>query len=188
MSKKLQTIVYTALIGAAIGLPGIASADFRLESSEITPGGMLPDNQVYAGFGCTGGNESPQLQWSGEPKETKSFAVTAYDPDAPTGSGWWHWLIYNIPADIHELPHNAGDVSTNIAPKGSTQGKSDFGVPGYGGACPPKGSKPHRYQFRIFALDVPKLALPKGASGALIGYNLNAHALGIAKFEALFQR
>ena len=188
MSKRFSMIISTALIAAAFCLPGIASADFRLESSDVASGGSLSSHQVYAGFGCTGDNESPQLRWSGEPEGTKSFAITVYDPDAPTGSGWWHWLIYNIPANVHELPRNAGDAKAGIAPQGSTQGKSDFGSLGYGGACPPKGSKPHHYQFKVFALNTEKLALPKDASGALIGYNLNAHALGTAQLEALYQR
>lgn len=124
----------------------------------------------------------------GAPKGTKSFAVTVYDPDAPTGSGWWHWLLYNIPAGVQELPRDAGDIEQRKAPAGATQGRTDFGSYGYGGACPPQGRQPHRYQFKVFALDVENLDLPKDASAALIGFNLNAHTLDSAGIEAVYQR
>jgi len=167
---------------------GLAVADFVLQSPDVLPGKTLSQEQVYSGFGCSGDNISPELKWSGEPEGTKSFAVTVYDPDAPTGSGWWHWLIYNIPATVHKLDRGAGDPEKGKAPAGSVQARTDFGTAGYGGACPPRGSDPHRYQFKVFALDVDKLNLPADASAAFIGFSLNAHTLGTAGIEALYQR
>lgn len=162
-----------------------ALADFRLSSSDIQAGKVMSKQQEFNGFGCDGGNQSPQLSWSGAPEGTKSFAITAYDPDAPTGSGWWHWLAFNIPAEVNSLPAGA---SGSAMPTGSTESRTDYGVAGFGGACPPKGDKAHRYQFTVFALNTDKLDLGADSSGALVGYYLNAHALGKASLEALYQR
>ncbi len=154
----------------------IAGAEvFTLKSDQI--GGQLTIDQVFSGFGCTGKNISPQLKWMNAPKNTKSFAITVYDPDAPTGSGWWHWVIFNIPADTAEIKAGAGNPEKNLAPKGSVQSMTDYGKPGFGGACPPPGDKPHRYIFTIFALDVPRLDLDEKANAALVGYMLNQHAI-----------
>ncbi|MCD8522210.1 MAG: YbhB/YbcL family Raf kinase inhibitor-like protein [Saccharospirillaceae bacterium] len=145
----------------------------------------MPKAQEFNGFGCDGGNVSPQLSWTGAPEGTKSFAITAYDPDAPTGSGWWHWLVFNIPADITHLKAGASGQSM---PEGSTESRTDYGVPGFGGACPPKGDKAHRYQFTVYALNTDTLDLAPDSSGALVGYYLNGHALAKATLEALYQR
>jgi hypothetical protein len=162
-----------------------ALAEFRVQSSDISNGTPMPKAQEFNGFGCEGDNLSPQLSWSGAPEGTKSFAITAYDPDAPTGSGWWHWLAFNIPADITSLKTGA---SGNTMPEGSTESRTDYGVPGFGGACPPKGDKAHRYQFTVFALNTDKLDLAPDSSGALVGYYLNGHALAKTTLEALYQR
>ncbi len=119
---------------------------FTLISNDITDGGVLPDAQVQAK-----GNASPHLKWSGAPEGTKSYAVTCYDPDAPTGSGFWHWTVANIPAEVSELPAG-GPV-----PAGAVEGRTDFGAPGFGGAAPPPGHGPHRYIFTVFAVDTDKL-------------------------------
>ncbi|MCG6863459.1 MAG: YbhB/YbcL family Raf kinase inhibitor-like protein [Chromatiaceae bacterium] len=148
----------------------------------------MPKAQEYKGYGCDGGNSSPQLAWRDVPAGTKSFAVTAYDPDAPTGSGWWHWVVFNIPADVRELPGGAGDPAAGLAPAGSVQHRTDFGTPGFGGACPPAGDKPHRYQFKVFALDVEHLDVDPDSSAAQVGFTLNAHKLGVAELEALDRR
>jgi Raf kinase inhibitor-like YbhB/YbcL family protein len=149
---------------------------------------MLTADQVFNGFGCTGKNISPELKWAGEPEGTKSFAVTVYDPDAPTGSGWWHWVVYNIPAGVHELAAGVGDTNGKLLPIGAVQGRTDFGTAGFGGACPPPGDKPHRYIFRVFALKVEKLELPADATAALVGYMLNMNKLAVAEFQALYGR
>ena len=162
--------------------------EFTLISPTIKPNAVLSIDQVFNGFGCTGKNISPALKWSGEPAKTKSFAVTVYDPDAPTGSGWWHWVVYNIPADVHELAEGAGDASGKRLPPGAVQGRTDFGTAGFGGACPPEGDKPHRYIFQVYALKVEKLDLPAEASAAMVGFMLNANKLAVAKFTAQYRR
>jgi Raf kinase inhibitor-like YbhB/YbcL family protein len=162
--------------------------DFILSSPQLETGKNLAIEQVFLGFGCTGKNISPALSWKNAPADTKSFAVTVYDPDAPTGSGWWHWVIFNIPAAIDNLKENAGDPASNLAPAGSIQSVTDYGKPGYGGACPPAGDKPHRYIFTVFALDIQKLPLDANASGAMVGFYLNQHALAKATLTALYSR
>ncbi len=168
--------------------PALAADPFILMSPTIKPDSVLSSDQVFNGFGCAGRNISPALKWSGEPAGTKSFAVTVYDPDAPTGSGWWHWVVYNIPAQVHELPEGAGDSQGTLLPPGSVQGRTDFGTAGFGGACPPQGDKAHRYVFTVFALKVDRLELPADASAALVGYMLHGHKLGEAKFTAHYGR
>ena len=128
-----------ALLAAFLGADAAAAQTMTLTSPDIAPGARIADQQVFNGFGCTGGNISPALSWSGAPKDTKSFALSVYDPDAPTGSGFWHWVVFNIPPDVTSLPKGAGDPKGAGAPKGAVQSRTDFGVPGYGGPCPPQG-------------------------------------------------
>jgi Raf kinase inhibitor-like YbhB/YbcL family protein len=168
----------------ALPLSGKPSS-FRLWSPDIK-GPTLGMKQVFNGMGCTGQNISPALHWSGAPSDTKSFAVTVYDPDAPTGSGWWHWTVYNIPAVVMSLPTGAG--SGTGLPVGAVQGTTDFGKPGFGGACPPKGDKPHRYYFTVYALNVPSIDVPATASAANVGFNVHAHKIGQASFVARYGR
>ncbi|MCK6423247.1 MAG: YbhB/YbcL family Raf kinase inhibitor-like protein [Aquabacterium sp.] len=149
---------------------------------------MLTEAQVFKGFGCEGRNLSPALKWSGAPQGTKSFALTVYDPDAPTGSGWWHWVVYNLPADVSELPEGAGAPDGKGLPAGTAQGRTDFGAPGFGGACPPKGDKPHRYIFTLYALKTDKLELPADATAALVGFMIHANQLGKTSFQARYGR
>ena len=125
-----------------------------LTSPDIKPGGKIADEQVFNGWDCTGKNVSPALAWSGAPKGTKSFAVSVYDPDAPTGSGFWHWWVANLPPDATGLPKGAGG-GTGL-PEGAVQPNNDFSLTGYGGPCPPKG-KPHHYHITVYALDLDKL-------------------------------
>ncbi len=162
--------------------------DFMLISPTIKSGDFLTQEQVFNGFGCSGKNQSPALQWSRIPKGTKSFAITVYDPDAPTGSGWWHWVVYNIPADVDRLIAGAGDPSGKLLPPGAVQGRTDFGAHGFGGACPPQGDSPHRYIFTVYALSVEKIDVPYDSSAALIGFMINANSLGKAGFTARYGR
>jgi Raf kinase inhibitor-like YbhB/YbcL family protein len=179
----MQVLVAIALVLAA--QPALA-AGFSLKSADLEPNGKLAESQVYNGFGCQGGNVSPQLAWSNAPAGTKSFVVTAYDPDAPTGSGWWHWLVFDLPADVHELARGAGSGAAAL-PAGATQGKTDFGSVGYGGACPPPG-KPHRYIFTVYALKIDKLGVPADASAALIGFTTRANVLAKASVTVKYGR
>src|SRR5262249_50862085 len=126
-----------------------------------------------------------QLSWSSTPANTKSFALTMYDPDAPTGSGFWHWLVVNIPATTKEFAKGA---SKSGLPAGAMQTRTDFGTPGYGGPCPPKGDKPHRYQFTLFAVDLDKLEVKEDASAAVVGFNLHFHTLAKAAFTGMYGR
>ncbi|MBU4009844.1 MAG: YbhB/YbcL family Raf kinase inhibitor-like protein [Proteobacteria bacterium] len=162
--------------------------DFLLSSPVLEPGKILGIEQVFLGFGCTGKNISPALSWKDAPADTKSFAITVYDPDAPTGSGWWHWIIFNIPATVNDLKENAGNPSLKLTPEGSIQSITDYGKPGFGGACPPEGDKPHRYIFTLYALDMEKLPLDANASGAMVGFYLNQHALAKATLTAYYSR
>jgi len=174
---------------AALFLASLAAqaAPFTLTSPDIAEGRSLPDAQVLQGFGCSGGNQSPALQWQGVPPGTQSLALTMYDPDAPSGSGWWHWVVYNLPAGTTGLPAQVG--SSQIAlPAGAVQGRTDFGTPGYGGACPPPGDKPHRYIFMLHALKVPRIDLPADASAAMVGYMLHANTIAQTRLTAIYGR
>ena len=162
-------------------------AKFTLTSADFTDGGTLGNAQVFNEFGCKGGNVSPALAWSGAPAGTKSFALLMHDPDAPTGSGWWHWVVYDIPAGTTSLPAGAGDPKKGLMPAPAVQGRTDYGSLGYGGPCPPPG-KPHHYNFRLYALKVAKLEVPAGASPALIGFNVRAQALAEAQLTGMYGR
>ena len=164
-----------------------AAGQFALLSSELTAGGRIAEAQVFNGFGCKGGNISPALSWSGAPAGTRSFALMEHDPDAPTGSGWWHWVVYDIPASQSSLPAGAGDPQKHLMPAGAVQGRTDFGTPGYGGPCPPPG-KPHHYYLRLYALKVAKLDVPADASAAYIGFMVRSQALAHAELLGMYGR
>lgn len=156
----------------------IAYADeFKLSSTDLAPDGWLPAEQVFDSFGCVGRNRSPALAWTGLPPDTKSLALTFYDPDAPTGSGWWHWVVVNIPPTANGLVRDAGNRAGNLLPAGAIQVRTDFGEPGYGGACPPPGDKPHRYIFTAYALKIEHIDLPANATAALAGFMINANMI-----------
>lgn len=185
--------VTSLTIGITLLTPGTALAEeaapaFRLTSPDLVQGAPIRAAQVFNAFGCTGNNISPALSWSNPPAGTKSFALMVHDPDAPTGSGWWHWVVYNIPANIAALPARAGDPAANLMPVGAVQGNTDFGAAGYGGPCPPAGDEPHRYYFRLHALKVEKLDLPPTATAAFVGFNVNANSLGVAELMAVYSR
>lgn len=180
-------IKYLVLVAVFLANTALA-AEFKLSSADVKANAKIADAYVFSGFGCTGGNKSPALEWKDPPAGTKSFAVTVYDPDAPTGSGWWHWVIFNIPASATKLAAGAGDPAAKLAPEGSVQTPTDFGKPGYGGPCPPKGDKPHRYIFTVHALKVEKLEVDANATGALVGFMINANRLGKASFTARYGR
>jgi Raf kinase inhibitor-like YbhB/YbcL family protein len=167
--------------------PGGTAAKLTLTSPQIGQGKTIAEEQVFNGFGCAGKNISPALTWSAAPPDTKSFALMVHDPDAPGSSGFWHWIVYDIPADVTSLPADAGDPKKKLMPIAAVQGRTDFGTPGYGGPCPPPG-KPHHYHFRLYALKVSKLAVPADATAALIGFNVNANKLAEADLVGLYGR
>ncbi|BCQ33965.1 kinase inhibitor [Erwinia rhapontici] len=156
----------------------------KLSSQNFNDGDKLPERQVLNAMGYQGDNLSPHLAWDDVPAGTKSFVVTCYDPDAPTGSGWWHWVVANLPADTRELPEGAGSGKVDL-PTGSVQTRTDFGSAGYGGAAPPKGES-HRYIFTVHAIDVEVLEVDENASGALVGFNVHFHSLGSASITAMY--
>jgi Raf kinase inhibitor-like YbhB/YbcL family protein len=177
-------LLAAALLGAATLSHG---AGFTLSSPDIKANGMIPARFEFNGFGCAGDNQSPALQWRGAPPNTKAFAVTVYDPDAPTGSGWWHWMVINIPAEVSALAANAGAVGGANLPGGASHARIDYGVAGWGGVCPPQGDKPHRYIFTVHALK-DKLEVPADATAALTGFMIHGSSLGKASFTARYGR
>lgn len=184
MGKKLISLTALLLSFSTSTLAG----NLTLTSKDITPGKLMSKAQEFNGFGCSGGDLSPQLMWSNTPKGTKSYAITAYDPDAPTDSGWWHWQIINIPKSVMQLAAGAGNINKKLTPPGSTQMKNDYGITGFGGACPPQGHGVHRYQFTIHALSIEKLELPPNASAALTSYMINANTIASSRIESLYKR
>jgi len=177
-----------ALVGpaAAAAAPSMHSA-FVLTSTDLHADRPIASAQVYSGMGCEGQNQSPELKWTGAPEGTKTFAITMYDPDAPTGSGWWHWVVFNIPSNVTSLPTGAGNGSKNLLPPGAAVGSTDFGTPGYGGPCPPQGDKPHRYIVTVYALN-DSLTIPANATAAYVGFNIHAHTIGKATLIARYGR
>lgn len=173
----MRHLILAALLASNTAFAGTLT----LTSTDIANGKFMNKAQEFQGFGCSGGNQSPQLSWTGAPEGTKAFAIFAYDPDAPTGSGWWHWQLVNIPKEVTSLPAGAA------APAGSQAMNNDYGAKDFGGACPPPKHGVHRYQFTVYALS-QKLDLPENASGALTGYMVKAHALESSSIEALYKR
>jgi Raf kinase inhibitor-like YbhB/YbcL family protein len=157
---------------------------FKLTSTSFEADGFLPEAQLYNGMGQSGGNLSPALSWINPPDGTKSFAVTTYDPDAPTGSGWWHWVLVNIPATVSSLPEGASSAPDTL-PQGALQSRTDFGTPGYGGAAPPPGAL-HHYVFTVHALSVETLPVNPDMSAAMVGFMINGARLGSASVTAVY--
>ncbi|MDS1270857.1 YbhB/YbcL family Raf kinase inhibitor-like protein [Lipingzhangella sp. LS1_29] len=166
-------------------LPTVPS--FTLTSSDIADGQTLSPAQVSGIMGAGGTDTSPQLSWSGFPEDTRSFAVTCFDPDAPTASGFWHWAVCDIPADVTELPSGAGDESGSGLPASAVTLRNDAGSRRYLGAAPPPGHGPHRYMFAVHAVDVESLGIDNTASPAFLGFNLFFHTLGRAIVSPVYE-
>jgi Raf kinase inhibitor-like YbhB/YbcL family protein len=160
----------------------------HLTSKDFADGDYLGAAHILSaefGFGCAGGNQSPHLAWTDVPEGTESFAVTCYDPDAPTGSGFWHWVVVNLPADTTELAAGAGSAG-GMLPDGALQTRTDFGQPGYGGPCPPQGDHPHRYLFTVHAVG-GQLQADGDTSAAVVGFQLNFNTLAKATLMGLYK-
>lgn len=172
-----RNVFLATLMASALAAPAIADG-FTLTSPDIAEGQQLSTDFVFQGFGCEGANVAPTLEWSGAPEGTESFAVTVYDPDAPTGSGWWHWFVFNIPADVTSLP-GAGEVQ-------GVELTNDYGATGFGGACPPPGEV-HRYEFTVHALGT-MLEIDNSVSNALAGFMVNANSIASSSITAVYNR
>ncbi|MGV0780150.1 YbhB/YbcL family Raf kinase inhibitor-like protein [Mycolicibacterium peregrinum] len=159
---------------------------FTLTSESVTDGQPLANDQVSGIMGAGGADVSPQLSWSGFPAETKSFAVTVYDPDAPTASGFWHWAVADLPATVTELPAGAGDGGD--LPGGAVTLTNDASLRRYLGAAPPAGHGPHRYYIAVHALPVESLELPEGATPAYLGFNLFGQAIARAVIHGTYEQ
>ena len=163
-----------------------AETAFKLNVVGIPENETIPERFIFNDWGCTGDNLSPALEWSGVPEGTKSLALTMYDPDAPTGSGFWHCVLFNIPSDATGIPEdvaNAGGL-----PEPTVQGRTDWGAPGYGGPVPPPGDKPHRYVFTLHALSVDALPLDDQASAAMVGFMIHMNKIASTTFTAYYGR
>lgn len=178
------TLLFTLLL--SLSLTAFSQNTFTLSSNDL--GGQATQTEEFNGFGCTGNNQSPQLSWANVPEGTKSFAVTMYDPDAPTGSGWWHWVIFDIPADVNELVANTGNLASKLAPEGAIQSITNYGVGGYGGPCPPEGHGLHTYIITVHALKIEKLGLDAATNPAIVGYYLWNNTIAKASIVTYYQR
>jgi Raf kinase inhibitor-like YbhB/YbcL family protein len=170
---------------SAVAAPAIA-AEFMLNSTEVKSGSPMSIAQAFTD--CRGQNISPALTWSGEPPGTQSFAVTMYDSDARAGGGWWHWMVFNIPASVHGLAAGAGSDGAKDLPVGADQGRNDFGVSQYSGPCPPIGDHAHHYEITIYAVRVAHLPLDNTASGAAVSAQLRSNTLATAKIVGRYER
>jgi Raf kinase inhibitor-like YbhB/YbcL family protein len=190
--RNMRVLVLVLVLGAALAtaaaLAPAAAAGLTVTTPDFANGGAIPPAQVFNQYGCHGQNRSPALSWSGEPAGTRSFAVTMYDPDALTGSGFWHWTAFNIPASVHGLAADAGAAGSALLPTGAGEGRNDFGLSSYSGPCPPPGDRPHRYQITVYAVKVPKLPLDANSSGALVGSQLRLNALATGQIVGLYGR
>ena len=181
---KKTTIILGLMLSISSAL--FAQNTFTLSSSSL--GGQATVTEEFNGFGCTGKNESPQLSWKNAPEGTKSFAITMYDPDAPTGSGWWHWVVFDIPSTTTTLVSNAGDIKLNLSPEGTIQSVTNYGMQGYGGPCPPVGHGLHQYIITVHALKTDTLGLDKNTNPAIVGYYLWNNTIAKASIVTYFKR
>ena len=167
-------------------LPAVAA--FQLRSDDVEDGGALKRDQLSGIFGAGGTDTSPHLAWSGFADQTRSFAVTCYDPEAPTASGFWHWAILGIPRAVTELPRGAGDEEGTLLPAGAVALRNDSGMRRFIGAAPPPGHGVHRYYFVVHAIDVETLDLDDQATPALLGFNLFFHTIGRARIVCHYEQ
>ena len=179
-----KTIFTTLLIISSLTV--ISQNTFTLSSKNL--GGEATLKEEFNGFGCIGKNESPQLSWKNAPEGTRSFAITMYDPDAPTGSGWWHWVVFDIPTSTTELVANAGDIKLELTPEGTIQSITNYGSQGYGGPCPPKGHGLHQYIITVYALKTDTLGLDKNTNPAIVGYYLWNNTLAKASLITYYKK
>jgi Raf kinase inhibitor-like YbhB/YbcL family protein len=168
----------------AAGFAAAPASAFEISSPAVGSDNTIQMKNIANVFGCSGSGVSLPLAWKDVPKDAKSLAISIYDPDAPTGSGFWHWEVVNLPPGTTSLPEGAGEVGNAKLPAGAVQARNDAGFAGYLGPCPPQGDPPHRYVITIFAVNKDKLDIDANASGAVVGFNL--HFTTIAKASVTY--
>lgn len=176
MFRLLSCAALLALAACARG------SGFTLQVDDTRPEGRMAPRYSYDHAGCGGRNLAPALHWQGQPPATRSFALTVFDPDAPTGNGFWHWAVLDLPASASGLPEGG------TLPPPARAIRNDYGVQGWGGPCPPVGDRPHHYVFTLYALDVPRLDLPPDVSPVMAGSAMRDHAIGMARETLTFGR
>lgn len=181
-APALSTAASASTVAVRAPEPAQHGNTIGVSSQSIREGALIDRKHVFTG--CGGKNESPQLSWTGAPKETKSYAITCFDPDAPTGSGYWHWIAFDIPASVTSLDAGAAN---DDSPAGGKSGRNDFGLTAYAGPCPPKGDGDHRYIFTVHALDVASITgASKETSGASIVFMMRGHVLATGALTGKF--
>lgn len=164
--------------------PNRAPSSIEVKIGGLEGGDRVPAENVFKGFGCEGENRSPEVRWS-KVEGAKSYALILHDPDAPTGVGFFHWVVLDLPPETTSLPLGASGAKM---PAGAIEGSTDFGATGYGGPCPPTGHGVHRYEFTVYAVDVPSLGLGANATGALSRFALGDHTLALGRATAFYER
>lgn len=183
----LKNIVITSVL--VLASASTFAKGFELSSPDIQKGKAIAKTFTFNGFGCTGENISPALNWKNAPADTKSFAVMVHDPDAKTGGdGFRHWVVINLPSNATGIAKGVGKTGISTLPEGGEQITTDFGTQGWGGPCPPMGDAPHHYQFTVYALKVDKLELPSNATAGLAGFMVNMNSIGKASFTSTYGR
>lgn len=182
----MQKSIFISMLSIVLSLGLYGQNSFTLQSETL--GGNATSEHEFNGFGCTGDNVSPPLSWSDAPDGTKSFAITMYDPDAPTGSGWWHWVVFDIAKDVSNIIENAGNIEMKLMPDNTTQSITNYGVAGYGGPCPPENHGIHQYVITVHALDVDKLGLDESTNPAIVGYYIWSHTIAKASIVTYYER
>jgi Raf kinase inhibitor-like YbhB/YbcL family protein len=198
MAKRERALLIGACVAAVASIIGSTAARspaatpkpaFVLSSADKQLAVSVPLIYTAKAFGCSGGNLSPELHWSGAPAGTQSFVLTLFDRDErSTPSGWWHWVVYDLPKATGSLPQGAGAEHSGALPAGALQGRTDLGEDAYHGPCPAAGDPPHRYVLTIYALNVAKLPVPADSSGAMVTSIVQEHLLGKAVFVAHYGR
>lgn len=186
--KFINIIFLLFFVSCSMSKSNASGVDFILKSSDIKGGKQIDKKFIFNSFGCSGQNISPQISWVSVPPHTKSFALTVFDPDAPTQSGWWHWLVLNIPLNFKEIPQGFGNENKFNLTNGIIQIRNDFSTFSFGGPCPPAGDKKHRYVFTLYALSVEKIDLKEDSSPAIASFMINQYVLSKSVIEAIYQR
>lgn len=182
----MQKLIFISTVLIFFTINSFGQSTFTLSSKNL--GGNSTKIEEFNGFGCTGQNQSPQLSWKNVPAGTKSFAITMYDPDAPTGSGWWHWVVFDIPADVQSIVEGAGSIEKALMEKEVIQSITNYGVPGYGGPCPPENHGIHQYVVTVHALKVDKLGLDENTNPAIVGYYIWINTIAKASIVTYYER